>query len=227
MGQLLLVGNPAKRRKSRKAPSAAQMKARAAFAARARARSITIRQNPVKRRRHHTKVARVHHRRRRNPIGGSALRGIMPMLKNAGMQALGATGVEVAVGFALPYLPASMQSPVSDTGGINPMYYGMKAAAAIGVGMIGRKFLGGRAAQVVEGSLTVTMHDALKQFVQGSGMSITLGANSPGGQVVGPLPASQRLRAYVPGAPGGTTMLQRQPGMHAYVSAGSRESAYR
>lgn len=231
MSQLLLVGNPIKRRrKSAKRASPAQKRARAAFAARARARSGKRRtrhatvSNPIRRRRH--SVAR--RRTRRNPIGGTSMRSIVPMLKSAGIGAVGAVGVEVVYGFAMPYMPAMLQSPVSDTGGINPAYYAAKGAVAIGLGIVGRKVLGAKAAQMVEGSLIVTMHDLAKQFIANSGMAVNLGGVNPA-QVLPPLPVSQNLRAYVPGA---SRLMQprgvsQSAGLSAYVSAASRETARR
>ena len=229
MGTLLVVGNPArKRRKSRKAASPAQLRARAAFAARARAgsrkRRNTVRANPAPtsnpiRRRRRSAGAVSRRRVRRNPIGGSLLRGIVPQLKDAAIGAGGAVAVEIAYGYAKPYLPDMVQEPVSTTGGLNPAYYAAKGALAIALGIVARKALGAKAARMVEGSLTVTMHDAAKQFIAGSGMGITLGAAA---QQLPPLPVSRRLRGdmgeYVSGP-------RNRSNMGEYVSAGAREGA--
>ena len=251
MQQLLLVGNPAKRRRrSTKAPSPAQKRARAAFAAMARARagkarknptrkrraksaratssSVTIRSNPVKHRRTRRAAPAKHHRRaRRNPISSGSMRGITATLKSAAVAAGGAIGIDVAYGFIASYLPASMQTPAdATTGAINYTYYAAKGAAAVGLGMLLRKAIGAsRAAQVVEGSLTVTMHDAMKQFIGTNVTSLPLGAY--------PRVQPQRLNGLNPGrvvqlpAARGMGMHVAPTGMGAYLNAASREAAVR
>lgn len=183
MSELLLVGNPA-RRKSRKPRSAAQRAATRRMVAANRARrnpakrraaprkaAITIAANPRRRRR--SVSARRTRRVRRNPIGGGSMRGITAALKNAGMGAAGALGVDVAYGFAASYLPESVQSPTDATGGTNFAYFLAKGAAAVALGMLAKKIVGAsKAAQFVEGSLTVTLHDAAKQMI---GSTVTLG----------------------------------------------------
>lgn len=223
--ELLLIGNPAKRK-----ASPAQLRARAAFAAAARARSTKA--NPVKR---HRKKHKVRHsgRARRNPIGGNALRGLMPMIKAAGLGGAGALASDVAYGFALPYLPAMIQSPLAEGGGINPAYYLGKGAFTVALGVMAKKVLGAKAATMTEGALAVLMHDGMKQFLGTTGVSVPMGY-MPGGRILPPLPMGQGQplrrgvgkyvslpRAMSPG--GGNGM--RQMGM--YVSPRQREGSLR
>lgn len=190
MSNLLLVGNPARRRAKKRNPakraaSPAQKRARAAFARAAKARS---RSNPAKRRataKHRTHRARRNpiasrrpRRARRNPISaGLNLRSITAQLKSAAVGAGGAVGVDVLFGMVSGYLPASLATPVdTQNGGVNYGYYATKAATAIGAGLLLRRFLKHNAGRIVEGSLTVTMHDMAKQFLANNATSVPLGA---------------------------------------------------
>ena len=218
MQQLLLVGNPARRKTSkrrnpsRRAASPAQKRARAAFARMARARagkkrtrrassSLSLRSNPVKRR-HARRANPVHHRRaRRNPVSRESMTAITGMLKSAAVQAAGALGVDVAFGFVQSYLPTSIQTPTdATTGGINYGYYATKGAAAVGIGMLLKKMMGSaRAARVVEGSLTVTIHDAMKQFMTANVPSVTLGMYPQPSSRLGMYTGPTGLRGMNPG----------------------------
>lgn len=220
--ELLLVGNPAPRRKSTKRPSAAQMANRARFAAMARARA-----NPAPRhhKRRKSSAPRKRHYRR-NPIGGNAMRGLMPMLKGAAYGGVGAIASDVGYGFLMPYLPAIVQTPLSATGGINPAYYLGKGAFTIALGVLAKNVLGAKAGPMTEGALAVVFHDAMKQFVQGSGMAIQLGAGPgfmPGGQQLPQLPIARNLRQYV----GSNRVPTAQTNLRQYVSLQDRESQRR
>lgn len=223
--ELLLVGNPARRRrKSARKASRAQLRARARFAAMARGRALP---NPVKHRRRRAHVVHHHRRVRRNPIGGHALRGLMPMIKAAGLGGAGAIAVDLSYGFAMPYLPAMVQTPLATGGGINPAYYLAKGAFTVALGVLAKKALGAKAGTMTEGALAVLMHDGMKQFVQGSGMALPLGF-MPGGRVLPPLPMSQTLRKYV--GPQNNPASLPMPGRGAlrmYVPASQRENAIR
>lgn len=232
MSSLLLVGNPKRRRATRrKAPSAAQLRARAKFAAMARSRSKTARSNPVRRKRRAAPVAkaRTSRRVRRNPIGGLNMRTITAQLKSAGIGALGAVGVDAAFGFVKSYLPESVQSPADASGQPNYLYFAAKGALAIGGGLLLKKAIGmNKAAAVVEGSLTVTLHDAMVAFASMNIPSIALG-NMPGGRILPPLPASQSLHSVggmgmqVSNARRSMLVNQNMRGVNSYVSASSRE----
>jgi hypothetical protein len=230
MSQLLLVGNPARRRKTR---SAAQKRATAKMLAanrskrhaapkRKRARSIVaVTSNPAPRRRR-ASVKRVAKRRaRRNPISTSlSIRSITAQLKNAGIGAAGALGVDVAYGFASGYLPDMVKSPLDATGKPNYAYYAAKGLAAIGIGMAAKKLIGAnRAAQLVEGSLTVTAHDLMKQLVTSNFAGVTLGYASPARQMPF-VPQSQALNGV------GTYLSNSQVAnrnLNAYVPQSQRE----
>lgn len=219
--ELLLIGNPARRRRksakrrTRSNPvSPAQRAARAKFAAMARGRTSP---NPIRRRRRSAAVSR--RRVRRNPIGGSVMRGLGPMVKSAAYGAAGALAVDVGYGFALPYLPAMIQTPVAVGGGINPAYYLGKGAFTIALGVLGKKVLGPKAGPMVEGALAVLLHDAGKRFIEGSGMGVTMGF-MPGGRILPQLPAARSLRMYTNDA-GRASMLpgnaQNAPMLGQYV----------
>ena len=200
MSQLLLVGNPAKRRKPR---SAAQKAAtRKMLAANRRKRPVkrhaVARPNPApsRRRRRVAKVSRSIRRVRSNPIKGLEMRQITRHLKNAGIGAAGAIGVDALYGFLLSYLPASMQVETSSDGSMNPAYYAGKAATAIGAGLLLKNVLkdDAKVSAVIEGSLAVTIYKAMARFMTNNVTSVQLGAYIPGGLQVGTLPGSQNLR---------------------------------
>lgn len=123
MDEVLLI-NPKKRRKSakrRRNPSPAQLRARAKFAAMARARSRGARRasNPaprrgrVARRRNPSPLVsyRVRARaRRRNPIGGISASGLMNTIKDAAIQGAGAIAMDVGYAQIARYLPAHLQA---------------------------------------------------------------------------------------------------------------------
>ncbi len=117
----------------------------------------------------------------------------------AALRALGAIGVDVAYGFAIPYLPATVASPVATDGSVNYLYYAVKGAAALGLGLIAKKAIGAsKAGHIINGSLTVTMHDAMKQFIAGNmGGAVTLGNFNSGLPVRGKIPG---MGAYISGA---------------------------
>lgn len=190
MQELLLI-NPRKRatrRKSTKAASPAQKRARAAFAAASRARAgkkrtakrrshapaVTLMSNPRKRRTHRSHAAKRHSRRHSNPIAGhSLLKKPLALLTPALMGALGATAVNTILG-KLPIPAAAMTGK---------MRYVTQGAAAIALAMIASKLgvKGAMAAQMAEGSLTVTLHQAIVDISAGMGMNLSgMGYYLPG-----------------------------------------------
>ena len=187
MQELLIVNpsrRPSKRRKSTKAASPAQKRARAAFAAMSRARagkkrratkrkspakstSITVMSNPKRRRRSASK------RRRSNPSARSIMSKPFAMLTPALIGAVGATVVNTALA-KLP-VPATMNT--------GKMKYVTQAAAAIAMGFIASKVgvKGAMAAQMAEGALTVTLHNAITDVAGGFGMNLSgMGYYLPG-----------------------------------------------
>lgn len=169
-GQLLLI-NPRRRRKSRKARarrrgrkmSALQMK----YFGGGRARS-----NPRKRRRSSVRRsrARSYARRARRSVRsvgrsmGFSLPGITSAMKTAAIGAGGALAVDVAMGQANRFLPADWQSRYVD-GSTNWKYYIAKGALAIGLGVAGARF-GGRFRSAMltmaQGSLMVQAYEILR-----------------------------------------------------------------
>ncbi len=195
MQELLLV-NPRKRAKSRKPRSAAQKaatrrlvarnkgtavkraaprKRRAKRASARRSTSVTLRSNPSPRR-----AKRRSSRRRSNPIMGKPMSILQPAL----MGALGATTVNTVLGQLSGVLPAQLM-----TG--NALFV-TKAAAAFALAILGNKMgvKGATVAQMAEGSLTVTIHDAILALAGQAGITQLSGMRAY-------MPRSNRMSAYV------------------------------
>jgi hypothetical protein len=227
MSQLLLVGNPAKRRRSSKPRSAAQKAAtRKMLAAnrsrknpvhrKRRARVASARKNPVA---HRRTRAVVHHKRRtrRNPISAH-MGGAVTLVKGAAIGAVGAIGVDALFGFVSSYLPASFSTEKDATGAVNYGYYLAKGATAVAAAMALKKVVGGqRAAQVATGSLTVTLYRAIAGFMATSIPSVKLGMQLNPAQIVAPnarpqLAGVAGMGKYVQGVAGrnGSSQTMRQ-----------------
>lgn len=231
MSQLLLI-NPRKRSSRRKPRTAAQRRATAKMLAanrsRRKGRNVNARaSNPapaVRRRRRNPIAAKSHSRRRRNPIAASkqvslSANSVMSLAKAGAVGAVGAVAVDVVYGYAQPYLPSAMQSPVDSAGSINPLYYLAKGGMAVLVGVLGRKVTR-HAGNMAQGSLTVTLHDAMKALMP-SGISMgSVGYMSPGA----PVRNAPRLSAYtsLSGAARSDTWrsqdeMSREVGLNAYT----------
>jgi hypothetical protein len=115
-----------------------------------RSRRKSRRRNPVSHRKH-----RRHRARGRNPFSVGGLKhAIMPAAIGAG----GAIALNIAYGYAAPYLPASL------TTGFFPTI--VKIAGALGLGMVAKKFLGSTDAQyVTAGALTVVLVGAVTPYI--------------------------------------------------------------
>ncbi len=202
-GQLYLV-NPSKRRKAAKkrrsgTPSAAQKRARAKFAAMARARShaakrparrrraVAVLSNPAPRRRRASAVARRSSRRvRRNPIStrglsfNSILKTAVSEVTQAAVGGAGAIGVDMAMGQALKVLPDSMKSRITLDGGVNWGYYAAKGGIALALGIVGRMMappkLRPYLSQAAQGSLVVQAYEIERMMLP---PEMTLGFYSP------------------------------------------------
>lgn len=155
-GQLLLV-NPRKRRKSptksrrRRASPRRRRNPIAAAPVRRRARRASPRRsNPAR---------RAVRRYRRNPVGGR-MGGLTGMLQEGAMQGIGATGVDVLMGYAAPLMPAAL------TGNFYG-YQATKAALAAAVGIFGKPLLRGFAKQAAVGSLTCITRDVARSMLAG------------------------------------------------------------
>lgn len=111
----------------------------------------------VKRRRRKNPIHRRSHRRHRrsNPF---SVRGLTHSLMPAAVGAAGAVALDVAYAYATPYLPASMQ-----TGMVGSL---VKLAAAFGLGIGARKFLGREKGNAIMlGALTVTGYGVIKPMI--------------------------------------------------------------
>lgn len=146
MASLMLI-NPRKRRAASK-----RRTRRNPVAKRAAPKRNPARANPLK-------TYRKRSRARRNPIG---LGGITATLTNA---AIGGAGA-VAVDYALEFLPLPVSMKTGWTG------VAVKGAIAVGVGMIGKKFLGRNAERMAEGALTVLAYSSIKGLLAPSTASV-------------------------------------------------------
>ena len=159
MAKMLLL-NPAKRRRTRKAPSAAQLRARAKFAAMARARRKggPRRSNPVNAYRRRA-ARRTYSRRRRNPINVRGLFNVgsyIAPLKQAAIQGAGAVAMDVAFSYVNRYLPATMQR-VPGTVGLGDA---VKAILTVAIGrVLARLTRSNLPVQAATGALTVQFRD--------------------------------------------------------------------
>lgn len=167
MASLLLV-NPRKRRSRRKAKVSSHRRRRvhAKVSRRRRRKSVAVLSNP--RRRH--RRARAHNPRRRyrrNPSFRGLAGGVVPTLKAGAIGALGAIGVDLAVGYGAKYLPTSMQSGMALTAA--------KLLAAILVGTIGNKVLRGKGKELAVGAVTVQLHELAKSQLLSMNPQLPLG----------------------------------------------------
>jgi len=165
--------NPAKRhhkRHARKNPIAVKHTYR---------RAAKRRTNPMQHYRRHRK------HRRHNPI---SVNGIVELLKNGAMGAVGALGVDLVMG-NLP-IPATLSSRNNADGSINYLYHLTKAGLAVGVSIAGKKFLGSKGEMLGLGAMTVNLYDFFRRVMPAS---IPLGYANPG------KPVSANLSMYTGG----------------------------
>ncbi len=192
MSQLLLI-NPRRRRKhrvrARKRRGARRMTAkqlkyfgpRKRRVSRSRRRSApAFLANPRKRkyRRRGRSVSRSARR-----IGGqirASFGGITSSLKTGVTGGAGAVVVDMAMGQAAQYLPATLTSRYSADGTLNYSYYATKAALAIGLGIVGQRYLPGNmkrlAATGAEGALVVMSYEILRSVLPAN---LTMGYFNP------------------------------------------------
>ena len=172
--QLLLINPRGKRRKKshrRRARNARRRPRRAAGGFRIRRRRH---KNPRSRRRRHRNPRRHHARRRhRNPISMSGIKGV---LLPAAMGAAGGLALDVAWNYLSPYVPATFTSSPY-------LIAAVKIAAAFGIGMLARKFLGSdKGNAVMAGAVTIQLYSAASFALAGT------------------LPGLSGLHAYLPGS---------------------------
>ena len=186
MPEILLV-NPRKRRKTRRKKSVAKKRRTAAQKAATRkmiAANKRRRKNPVATvRRRKRKPAAAKRRpsrrrapqrrakrraRRRNPAPRLTMRNVQNQLMDAGTGALGALGLDIIQGY-LP-IPANMKTGLVGTS--------VKALLAIGMGIVAsntRMIKGPVANKMVNGALTVVLHDEFKKQLATFAPGIPLG----------------------------------------------------
>ena len=193
MASLMLI-NPRKRRaapkrRARRNPAAAVAKP---APKKNPVRRYQARMNPAKRRTR---------RARRNPIG---LGGIQSTLMNSVIAGAGAVGVD----FVADMLPLPVSMKVGWTG------VATKAAIAVGVGIIGKKFLGRNAEKMAEGALTVLAYSSIKGLMPSTlttGAAINGLAYAGAGQAAG----MSQLAEYLNPDPFGSQSLS---GLGEYVN---------
>jgi hypothetical protein len=134
--------------------------------------------------------------------------GIVGMLKSGALGAGGALAIDFAMG-NLP-LPATMVTRNNADGSTNYLYFGSKVALAVALGMIGKRFLGAKAATMAEGAMVVNLYDLFRTLMPAS---VKLGYFTPA-------PIARNMRAYIPGRsqmgayiPSGSTATGTNPAM--------------
>ena len=130
-------------------------------------RRKVARKKPVRRRARRTATVR---RRARRRVGNPRLsmRSVQNQLVDAGTGAVGALGLDVIQGY-LP-IPANLKAGIIGTG--------VKALLAIGMGVVASKVKivrGATANKMVNGALTVVLHDELKKQVGNFAPGLQLG----------------------------------------------------
>lgn len=160
--------------------------------------------SPVKRRR--SRVARARNRMRsyrRNPIANTS-RGIVPMLKDSALGAVGAVAVTSIHSFI----------PMPDAFKTGNMMYVSKAVLAVAFSILAGKVMSKSTAnKMASGSLTVTMYEALKDNVGGMIPGLNGLGYYPGGRVVSNYPRMN-------GRPAPALSEYVNQGMGEYVNRG-------
>ena len=168
MGQLMLI-NPARRtRKTKRKATPAQLRA---LAKGRRTRALASNPAPRKRRAAVMRAASVpvgRRKARRNPIGFD---GITSQLVSAATAAGGALAVDTVVGF-LP-LPAGWNIGVKKDV--------VKLGLAVGLGIVGKRFIGRAAGKMAEGAMVVSAYNIIKSFMPAPASAVAgLAYMSPG-----------------------------------------------
>lgn len=171
MAQLMLVSNPAKRRKSSRKKSTGKRRSTAKRSAsrrsssRRKSKSLTFRSNPI---------------RSRGLMGRVVDGQLMPAVK----MAAGALAVDVGFGYLNSYLP-----PALSVGAVRHI---TKAVGAILLSVVASKFVNASTAnEMAKGALTVVFHDAAKEVLGNTMPGVPLGFYTSGYVTAPP-----RLGAY-------------------------------
>lgn len=180
MEQLLLI-NPRRRRAKkshrRRARNSRRRTRRAAGGFRIRRRRVKNPRSHRRHRRHRNPIMRRRHRRHRNPLSMSGIKGV---LLPAAIGAAGGLALDVAYNYLAPYVPASLTSSPY-------MVAAVKIAAAFGIGMVAKKFLGSdKGNAVMAGAVTIQIYSALSFALAGTLPGLSgIGAYLPGSSMNG------------------------------------------
>lgn len=100
-------------------------------------------------------------RRRRNPIGGNMLRGIVPMIQNAAIGAVGSVGVDFAWGKLNPMLPPGLQTNAVSIGAGDAI----KMVTTVALGQLLSRFTRGYSRTAAQGALIVQADRIVRSFL--------------------------------------------------------------
>jgi len=238
MSEALFLINPKRRKKSRKGKMPAGLR-RYWAAKRGRATNPKRRKKrharraraaaPVRRRKYRRSraLAPIRRKRRRNPIGRIrrrhhrrsnpfSIKGLTHTFMPAAIGATGAIALDVAYAYAMPYLPATLQTGYFATA--------VKLAGAIGLGFGARKLLGREKGNAVTlGALTVVGYGAIKPLIAQFAPSIKMaglgGEENPFGYSPDQGIGFYSPASVIPGQ-GMGAYLAPQRGMGAYLAPG-------
>lgn len=212
MEELMVIGNP--RRRRRKHRSKARRHRR--MTAKQMQYFGGARRNPSHRRRRRSSgrsfIRRARHAMGRSYSLGGLMRSPIATLKPALIGAVGATAVNTIL--ARVPLPAMLMT--------GRTRYVTQGIAAILLGTVASRFAGGAtAAKMAEGSLTVTLHQALTDLAGGMGVNLSgMGYYLPGyGVSAGPQPNANAARLsggvgkYMTGPGSSVVPFRRMAGM--------------
>jgi len=148
MNEILLLSNPSKRRKGRKAK---------------KAKRKTSRRRSARRSRTSMRVSA-----RRNPSARGIVASVVPTVKAGALGAVGGVLNDLAYGFGKPFLPGMMQAGMGR--------HATKILSAVLVGIVGNMVLRGKGTALAHGAATVAIHEALKEQIAVMVPSLPLGA---------------------------------------------------
>jgi len=219
MAEMLLINPRKRRRKARKARRTRARNPITTPAARYQKAIRKAKSNPRRRRRR--VYASALRRRRRNPVAGGIFRGLMPMVQNAAIGAVGSVAVDFTMGKLNPMLPSTLQVQPGTVGAGDAV----KAVITVAMGQLLSRFTRGMSKTAAQGALTVQMDRIVRNFLPADIKSQLAYASAgyvvPGSARIPPV-ANMRVGAYT--RPGATALLNAytRPGATALLN-GARE----
>ena len=224
MAEMLLI-NPRRRRKTRRANPIAKRRVRRRNPLAAVARRRRRNPMPMVRRRNPIGLARRRVMRRRNPIGGMGTGMLMAAIREAFVGGAGSIAVDLAMGQINKFLPATLQS--------NPMASGIgagdavKAIITVTLGHLLARPTRGLSRKMAMGALTVQSANIMRKVLPLG--SMPLGYASPARIVRGTNTVGPNMGAYTQGSP--LLNAYTRPNVTPLLSANrssamSRESKY-